>query len=217
MRTSSVRRARVISYVYFGLRKFKMHTLVDVIPMLLHMSLLFFFSGLVAFLIPVNRAITWLMVAVLVVFLVMYLTITVLPLISLDSPYFTPLSGMGWRLWQQARAMFSPKDETPSHTSMEDALRAASSRETSRRDELAVQWTLASLTGDSELLKFLEAIPDAMSGPGGLRSANFTSFSPFWTAKVTISRSTLVPKIFYSRRTAFSSMTPSAVVVKMLV
>lgn len=39
---SSVRRARVFSFLYFGLKKFKMHVVVDTIPMILHASLFFF-------------------------------------------------------------------------------------------------------------------------------------------------------------------------------
>ncbi|KAJ6494357.1 hypothetical protein C8R45DRAFT_824598, partial [Mycena sanguinolenta] len=57
MRPSPLRRARVFSFLYFGLKHFRMHTIVDAIPFLLHASLLLFFAGLVAFLLPVNRII----------------------------------------------------------------------------------------------------------------------------------------------------------------
>ncbi|KAJ7466626.1 hypothetical protein B0H11DRAFT_2307281 [Mycena galericulata] len=55
MRPSPVRRVRIFSFLYFGLKRFRMHTIVDAIPFLLHASLLLFFAGLVAFLLPVNR------------------------------------------------------------------------------------------------------------------------------------------------------------------
>ncbi|KAF8143518.1 hypothetical protein K438DRAFT_2029577 [Mycena galopus ATCC 62051] len=58
MRSAPVIRARVFAYLYYGLKRFKMHTVVEIIPLLLHASLLFFFGGLVAFLIPVNLAVT---------------------------------------------------------------------------------------------------------------------------------------------------------------
>ncbi|THV04811.1 hypothetical protein K435DRAFT_790801 [Dendrothele bispora CBS 962.96] len=58
---SPVAQARVLAFLYFGLRRFGMHTFVDVIPILLHISLLFFFAGLVAFLQPINRLLTYLM------------------------------------------------------------------------------------------------------------------------------------------------------------
>ncbi|KAJ7432156.1 hypothetical protein FB451DRAFT_958158, partial [Mycena latifolia] len=54
MRPSPLIRARIFSYLYFGLQRFGMHTIVEFIPLLLHMSLLLFFSGLVAFLLPIN-------------------------------------------------------------------------------------------------------------------------------------------------------------------
>ncbi|KAF7359733.1 hypothetical protein MVEN_00697900 [Mycena venus] len=52
MRPSPVIRARIFSYLYFGIQRFEMHTVVEFIPFLLHLSLLFFFGGLVAFLLP---------------------------------------------------------------------------------------------------------------------------------------------------------------------
>ncbi|KAJ7505893.1 hypothetical protein B0H11DRAFT_2334908 [Mycena galericulata] len=54
MRSAPVIRARIFSYLYYGLKRFNMHTIVDVIPLLLHVSMLFFFAGLIAFLIPIN-------------------------------------------------------------------------------------------------------------------------------------------------------------------
>ncbi|KAJ7641856.1 hypothetical protein FB45DRAFT_692205, partial [Roridomyces roridus] len=83
---------RVLSFLYFGLKHFQMHTIVDVIPLLLHASLILFFAGLVAFLLPVNHIIMWLMGGTLLVFLLLYLVLTVLPVIYLDCPYRTPLS-----------------------------------------------------------------------------------------------------------------------------
>ncbi|KAJ7435321.1 hypothetical protein FB451DRAFT_1062715 [Mycena latifolia] len=58
MRSAPVIRARVYSYLYYGLKRFNMHTVVEIIPLLLHASLLLFFAGLVAFLIPVNVTMT---------------------------------------------------------------------------------------------------------------------------------------------------------------
>ncbi|KAJ7895321.1 hypothetical protein B0H13DRAFT_1575111, partial [Mycena leptocephala] len=54
MRSAPVIRARIFSYLYYGLKRFKMHAVVDIVALLLHASLLFFLAGLVAFLIPVN-------------------------------------------------------------------------------------------------------------------------------------------------------------------
>ncbi|KAJ7249086.1 hypothetical protein B0H12DRAFT_706122 [Mycena haematopus] len=58
MRPAPITRAHIFSYLYYGLRRFHMHTVVETIPLLLHGSLLLFFSGLVAFLVPVNLTMT---------------------------------------------------------------------------------------------------------------------------------------------------------------
>ncbi|KAJ7710562.1 hypothetical protein B0H17DRAFT_970104, partial [Mycena rosella] len=90
MRPSPVRRARVFSFLYFGLKRFHMHTVVDVIPCLLHASLFLFFAGLLAFLIPVNDLIMHIVAVALLVFLILYAVLTVLPILCLDCPYRTP-------------------------------------------------------------------------------------------------------------------------------
>ncbi|KAJ6587833.1 hypothetical protein B0H10DRAFT_1670755, partial [Mycena sp. CBHHK59/15] len=42
MRSAPVVQARVFSFLYYGLKRFEMHTVVKIIPWLLHTSLLFF-------------------------------------------------------------------------------------------------------------------------------------------------------------------------------
>ncbi|KAJ6561643.1 hypothetical protein B0H19DRAFT_1375021, partial [Mycena capillaripes] len=44
MRSSPIIRARIFSYLYYGMKRFNMHTIVDVIPLLLHASFGFFFA-----------------------------------------------------------------------------------------------------------------------------------------------------------------------------
>ncbi|KAJ7611102.1 hypothetical protein DFH06DRAFT_1345788 [Mycena polygramma] len=57
IRPSPVVRARVLAYLYYGLQRFHMRTIVEAVPILLHTSLFLFFSGLVAFLLPINTVI----------------------------------------------------------------------------------------------------------------------------------------------------------------
>ncbi|KAJ7255938.1 hypothetical protein C8J57DRAFT_1011269, partial [Mycena rebaudengoi] len=68
MRLSPVRRARVFSFLYYGVSRFGMHAIVDIIPMLLHLALVLF-SGIVAFLLPTNRITTALVTSILATFL----------------------------------------------------------------------------------------------------------------------------------------------------
>ncbi|KAJ7084704.1 hypothetical protein C8R44DRAFT_546129, partial [Mycena epipterygia] len=90
MRSSPILRARIFSYLYYGLKRFDMHLVVCAIPLLLHISLLFFFAGLVAFLLPINRLVMIISAATLGLVALIYATFTVLPLYSLDCPYRTP-------------------------------------------------------------------------------------------------------------------------------
>ncbi|KAJ7912298.1 hypothetical protein B0H13DRAFT_1713229, partial [Mycena leptocephala] len=160
MRSSPVLRARVFSFLYYGLKRFEMHTVVDIIPLLLHASLLFFFTGLIAFLIPVNTIITALAGAMLAFVTIIYSVLTLLPLIYLDCPYRTPLSGAFWRIRQ---TLFHPESM---QTIVESMFHAATreSPERSDRDAKALVWTVKSLTDDAELQQFVEAIPNVLWG-----------------------------------------------------
>ncbi|KAJ6474760.1 hypothetical protein C8R45DRAFT_873877, partial [Mycena sanguinolenta] len=97
MRSAPIIRARILSYLYYGLKRFSMHAVVEVIPLLLHVSLIVFFAGLVAFLIPVNRSIMILCALLLGLVLFVYSFLTVFPLLCYDAPYRTPLSGGLWQ------------------------------------------------------------------------------------------------------------------------
>ncbi|KAJ6458862.1 hypothetical protein C8R47DRAFT_1244844 [Mycena vitilis] len=46
MRSAPIIRARIFSYLYYGLKRFRMHAMVEIIPLLLHASLLLFFAAL---------------------------------------------------------------------------------------------------------------------------------------------------------------------------
>ncbi|KAJ7075554.1 hypothetical protein B0H15DRAFT_791717, partial [Mycena belliarum] len=99
-RPSPIRRARVFSFLYFGVHRFGMHGVVDLIPLLLHVSLILFLAGLIAFLVPINQVMVVLIGVFLGVFLMLYCVLTLLPLVMLDSPYHTPFSGPVWNLVQ---------------------------------------------------------------------------------------------------------------------
>ncbi|KAJ7056124.1 hypothetical protein C8F01DRAFT_1373105 [Mycena amicta] len=186
MRSAPVVRARMYSFLYYGMRRFRMHTVVDVIPSLLHASLICFFAGLVAFLLPVNKIIAAIVAAILAVVVCVYFVLTVLPIIQADSPYRTPLSNAVWRTvrriihrflhhyprllpvfsvhepWQQRWSNFF-YHPVISDKVTHSALAHSSGRK--ERDLRALIWTFKSLSDPAELETFVEAIPDAMWGP----------------------------------------------------
>ncbi|KAF7341583.1 hypothetical protein MSAN_02055400 [Mycena sanguinolenta] len=172
MRPSPLRRARVFSFLYFGLKEFRMHTIVDVIPFLLHASLILFLAGLIAFLLPINLLIMYLMSVALFVFLLLYAILTILPVVKLNCPYRrTPMSAPLWSLLQP-HSIFSSKPSSPQSLTMTEAVVDSALRDPKDRDQRALQWTLDSLTDDAELLPFVEAIPDVIYGPNGFRRVN---------------------------------------------
>ncbi|KAJ7676595.1 hypothetical protein DFH06DRAFT_1034014 [Mycena polygramma] len=171
-----VTRARILSYLYYGLKRFNMHAVVEVIPLLLHLSLFFFLSGLVAFLLPINLGMT--VVAASPLFFVMgiYVYLTILPVIELDCPYRTPVSGTAWRLLKNIADMrhrvYPGSNTIPSSKSMLAAITFCAtepSLERTERDKRALVWMLSSLKNDYQLEVFLEAIPDVVWSPKGRR------------------------------------------------
>ncbi|KAJ7181090.1 hypothetical protein C8R46DRAFT_886547, partial [Mycena filopes] len=92
LRSAPSLRAPIFTYFYYGLKRFGMHRVVEVIPLLLHGSLALFFAGLVAFLIPVNTTLTVIVAVILLIVGGVYIGLTLLPLGWLDCPYHTPLS-----------------------------------------------------------------------------------------------------------------------------
>lgn len=179
MRPAPLVRARVFSYLYYGLKRFQMHSVVEIIPLLLHASLLLFFGGLVAFLIPVNSIMTWICATILFVVGSVYSLVTVLPLWCMDCPYHTPLSIGFWRLmrtvwrfWPQRNSQENNTAQPPSlrdETMVEATFRAAVKRSAQRsaQDSRAIVWTIKSLADDDELEPFVEAIPVLLWGPSG--------------------------------------------------
>ncbi|KAG5639543.1 hypothetical protein H0H81_012214 [Sphagnurus paluster] len=164
-------RARIFAYLYQGLEKFKMAALVEAIPMLLHISLLLFFAGLVQFLRPVNMVLSYLTLAILIICLMLYALATIIPVFRRDCPYQTPLSGMWWKIMKPLRMLRHRESRNHNHIlyscSMEQARETHAisiSPERDQRDFKAMSWALENMRHDSEFEAFVEVIPRAVSG-----------------------------------------------------
>ncbi|KAK7018893.1 hypothetical protein R3P38DRAFT_3556434, partial [Favolaschia claudopus] len=196
--SAPVIRARVFSFLYYGLRRFNMHAIVDIIPLLLHLSLLLFFAGLVAFLAPVHTGIALIAAVMLFIIATTYSVLTVFPLRYLDSPYRTPLTGLFWKFFQYFKiqwsrhhlssrpdeaahseiageSMAAVHSETASETMVAAITRVAAkpSDERASRDLKALVWTVNSLADDTELEPFVDAISDILWGSRALREAHY--------------------------------------------
>ncbi|KAF7368000.1 hypothetical protein MSAN_00865700 [Mycena sanguinolenta] len=167
--STPVRRASVFSFLDYSVSRFGLHAAVDIIPLLLYLGLVLFFAGLAVFLVPINSLMAGIVTSILVVFVTLYLMITVLPTISLDCPYRTPLSGIFWRCLQSAAMLF----HLPSTASnLTDAVLASAMQRRFIRAKRAVLWMLEALRDNTELLPFVEATHEIIDGPTGLRGVD---------------------------------------------
>lgn len=161
---------------------FKMTTLVEGIPTLLHLSVFLFFAGLVEFLFPINRAVAITILVVVAASGAVYAVITILPAIRRNCPYRTPLSGAFWRLVHFIALLFHRHPKVGSKIMQSDmalgreVLATLPSEALEQRDLRAIDWTIESLTEDSELEPFVAGITDILTAnPQSLHSRSPTS------------------------------------------
>ncbi|KAK7462711.1 hypothetical protein VKT23_007298 [Stygiomarasmius scandens] len=182
IRPSPVVQARVLAFSYFGLRRFGLHTFVDIIPILLHLSLFLFFAGLVTFLLPINRPLMYLMASILIIFVLVYTGLSCMPLVWLDAPYRTPVSDLLWRAGNRLHGFFFRVHRLPKDLSLTEAMVESSLKDSSERDRQCMKYTVKSLNHDTELLPMLGAVSEAILGPTGIRFDNATLISPLLQA-----------------------------------
>ncbi|KAJ6449666.1 hypothetical protein C8R45DRAFT_883937 [Mycena sanguinolenta] len=174
MRSAPVTRVRIFSYLYYGMKRFGMHTVVNLIPLLMHTSLFLFFAGLVAFLVPINFSMALVAGGLLAVLTTAYSALTLLSLWHSDCPYRTPITGVFWSLIQGFKTLwrghFGAPDVPSSPPSlrrdtMVDAISHRAMEILNNRDHRALVWTVKSLADDTELEPFIESIPEVLWGP----------------------------------------------------
>ncbi|KZV68935.1 hypothetical protein PENSPDRAFT_728027 [Peniophora sp. CONT] len=87
---------RALSHVYIrsGVDRYKMDVAVYAIVFLVHFSVVLFTVGLIVFLVPVNSVVAWLTGAALVIFGLIYLVASIIPLFENSCPYRSPLTHM---------------------------------------------------------------------------------------------------------------------------
>ncbi|KAI0298633.1 hypothetical protein B0F90DRAFT_1632250, partial [Multifurca ochricompacta] len=91
-------RARVRTYLFTGMEQFRMKHAVEAIPILLHVSVFLFFTGLVDFFLLFNKTVAWVFIGWVGLFVSIYTAMTVIPNVFFNCPYRTPFSGLFWRL-----------------------------------------------------------------------------------------------------------------------
>ncbi|KAG6855572.1 hypothetical protein H0H87_000819 [Tephrocybe sp. NHM501043] len=168
------RRARFRGVLFSGIQRWKFEDIVEVIPTLLHLSLFLFFTGLCMFMGPINRAVMWAIVVVVVFCLAFYCFATLAPLQDPTAPYQTVLSSVLWRLLQNTylrHTHYSERYSFPVSTELVVARADVAGWPTQQGDSIksdreAVHWVLGETVDDQELENLAGSIPGLLSGFG---------------------------------------------------
>ena len=173
------KRARIRAFFADGVEKFALAAAVEVLPALLHASVLLFYVGLVDFLININHTVAFILMTWVAVGCLIYFILTIMPLFYPNSPYQTPLSSLCWlaleatpllKLWVRRRnetvQTAIRERRTKIGQGMRRALESKATRLNARADAdtNALRWTLRSLDEDHELEEFLDGIPGLFHG-----------------------------------------------------
>jgi Family of unknown function (DUF6535) len=175
-------RARIRTYHAEGLDKWYLHQITRAVPILIHVSLFLFFSGLPLFLFNVNRTVFNVVVTWLAVCVAGYACITLMPIFCQDSPYSSPLSSTIW-FWftnvlfiiYRLLKIFMPRDSSifrwyhtryarshlrwPSARAMQKAAARFALQLSSDIDYRALLWMFRTLSDDDEFEEFFDALP----------------------------------------------------------
>ena len=103
-RLSPKDRARIRAFYWEGLENLHLHRVTRAVPILIHASLFLFFSGLPVFLFNINRTVFSVAVTWLGFCMAGYACVTLMPIISQNCPYYSPLSSFAW--WFIANTQF---------------------------------------------------------------------------------------------------------------
>ena len=91
-------RVRLRTFMFNGLRRFRVDRLLLLLPMSLHASILLYCVGLINYIFTIDTNIGFCAFVYLIYFYLQYATLTVLPFFYFDCPYTTPVSPITWRI-----------------------------------------------------------------------------------------------------------------------
>ena len=177
-------RARMRAFYADGVDKMHISWAVEKLPELLHLSLFLFFAGLAIFLFNVNHEVFSYVIWWIVLFLMVYVVITLLPIVRHDSAYYSPHSALAWMLYTSiafvtfkilALITYRPKQRSHSTSKrchnlanryhrwllggVEKAAEETVKSQLPKIDGRIFEWTITALGNDDSLEKFFEAIP----------------------------------------------------------
>ncbi|KAH9957142.1 hypothetical protein BC827DRAFT_722637 [Russula dissimulans] len=177
------KRARIRAFFADGVEAFALAAAVEVLPALLHASVLLFYVGLVDFLLNINHTVAYLLLSLVSFGVLIYFMLTIMPLYYHNSPYQTPLSALVWftieaapllKLWLRRRTDAVKKAIRERRIKIAQGMRLALEKTAIRlswqADARALRWTLMSLDDDNELEEFLDGLPGLFHASTGHHS-----------------------------------------------
>ena len=160
--------ARMRQYLYEGSERWHMHIAAEAVPGLLHISLFLFFAGLADSTLNINTTIGICTAVPIGICGLLYLLITLAPVIYPQSPYQTSYSGVFWYAIQKlfGRRYKDRDGKSKSvNTNMAQGQMQLSTEGTidrEGRDKRAILWLMDNLTEDAEIESFVTSMPGSL-------------------------------------------------------
>ena len=166
--------ARMRQYLNEGSERWYMPIAAEAVPGLLHVSLFLFFVGLADSTLNINTTIGLSTIIPIGICGLLYIFITLAPVIHPQSPYQTSFSGVIWYAIQKLRGRrYRDRDGKPKSVStnmaqgqMQLSMEGTMDRE--GRDKRAIIWLLDNLTEDAEIESFVTSMPSSLEAWTGV-------------------------------------------------
>ena len=197
-------RAHIREYFYQGARRFGIFGLVELMPSLIVVAVLLFFAGLVVFAFLANHSVASITLSIVGFCFLLYIVFTMMPLISHDCPYSTPLTSVLWYAsrkigltfyWVRDRGasylrrhsyllserrveLYRQTYKKKAKLSSEDMvsqLQVSAKRISMELYTKLLAWTLDEISKDHELEEFAAGIPDLYESKHIATAADITS------------------------------------------
>jgi Family of unknown function (DUF6535) len=162
--------ARIRQYLHEGVMRWRMTTMVEAVPALVHISLFLFFIGLADFLLNAHAIVGKITLFPIIFCVTVYIISTVAPIIDPQTPYRTSFSGLVWYLTRRLRPRpcndrFGNPSKPLSSNMADGQMQLAMERNEARRDrdEKAIGWLADNLRGNAEMESFTQGIPGSFN------------------------------------------------------
>ncbi|KAF8649582.1 hypothetical protein AX16_005673 [Volvariella volvacea WC 439] len=150
------KRGTIRAYLFAGLEKWKMAEVIDLVPALIHITLILFLAGLTLFLWDLNESLAIMVLVITGGSSVAYGLFSIGTLAFYDFPYHTPLSQWMLRVVSYILSLFSAKWSLMSKVSN---LRQSAALKDSRALQQAFLFVMATANEDREIEKLADSLP----------------------------------------------------------